>query len=171
MKSLLCFAALGILALVANGQAPEPKITRAMYMVTGLHCAPCVTTVEGSLKKIKGVKSIKGDFKNKSATIEFDESVISAQEVARAMSVTPHMMGKGMQYSGILLLSVPGTKDQTTGKKAEATLTKIAGVSRVTLYPQQQAVGIQFTNTGTVTTKQLIEALETAGLKGTQYGS
>ena len=44
MKALLCFATLGIVALAANGYAQEPakkpdkaEITKALYMVTGLH--------------------------------------------------------------------------------------------------------------------------------------
>ena len=44
MKSLVCFATVGIVALAANGYAQESKkppdkaeITKAMYMVTGLH--------------------------------------------------------------------------------------------------------------------------------------
>ncbi len=116
------------------------------------------------------MKSIKVDFRNKSATTEFDESVISAQEVARAMSITPHMMGRDMEYGGILLVSVAGVKDEATGKKATAALRKVEGVAKVTLYPKQEAVGIEFTGKGKVTTKQLIDALEAAGLKGTQYG-
>ncbi|MCI0457681.1 MAG: hypothetical protein L0Z62_11985 [Gemmataceae bacterium] len=117
------------------------------------------------------MKSIKVDFKGKYATTEFDENAISAQEVARAMFVTPHMMGKDMQYGGMLLLSVAGVKDQATGKKATAALNKVEGVAKVTLYPQQQAVGIEFTTKGKVTSQQLIEALETAGLKGAPYGT
>ena len=111
------------------------------------------------------------DFKGKYATLDFDESVISAQEVARAMSITPHMMGKGMQYDGTLLLSVPGVKDETSGNKVKAALSKVEGVAKVTLYPQQQAVGIAFTGKGKVTSKQLFEALEAAGLKGAQYST
>jgi len=109
------------------------------------------------------------NFKGKYAKIDFDERVISAQEVARAMSITPHMMGRGMQYDGILFLSIPGLKDEATGKKAKAALSKVEGVAKVTLHPQQQAAGIEFTGKGKVTTKQLIEALEAAGLKGAQY--
>jgi copper chaperone CopZ len=120
---------------------------------------------------VKGVKSIKVDFKNKQSTIEFDESVISSQEVAEALSGTPHMMGKDMQYGGILVLSVPGLKDEASGKKAEAALKKVEGVAKVILYPQQQAVGIVFADRGKTTSKQLIEALDAAGLKGTQYGA
>ncbi len=116
------------------------------------------------------MKSIKVDFRGKSATTEFDESVISAQEVARAMSGTPHMMGRDMQYGGILLLSVAGVNDEATGKKATAALSKVEGVAKVTLYPKHQAVGIEFKSNGKVTSKRLIDALEAGGLKGTQYG-
>lgn len=111
------------------------------------------------------------DFNGKYATTEFDESVISAQEVGRAMAVTPHMMGRNMRYGGMLLLSIAGFKDEATGKKATAALSKVEGVAKVKLYPQQEAAGIEFTGKGKVTSKQLIEALEAAGLKGTQYGT
>ena len=116
------------------------------------------------------MKSIKVDFKNKSATAEFDESVLSAQEVARAMLGTPHMMGRDMEYGGILLLSVDGLKDEAAGKKASAALSKVEGIAKVTPYPKHQAVGVEFTGKGKVTTKQLIDALDAAGLKGGQYG-
>lgn len=177
MKALFCSVAVGIAALAANGYAqdlkppPQAEVTKATYLVTGLHCAPCAAVVEGSLKKVKGVKSVRVDFPGKYATIEFDETVISAQEVTRAMSGTPHMMGKDMRYGGILVLSIPGVKDEAAGKKAEAALGKVEGVAKVTLYPQQQAVSIGFTDTGKVTSKQLIEALEPAGLKGNQYAT
>ena len=122
------------------------------------------------MRKVKGVKSIKVDFKGNYATIEFDEKVIAAQNVARSMSITPHMMGRDMQYDGMLLLSVPGFKDEATGNRAKAALSKVEGVAKVTLYPKQQAVGIEFTGKGKVTSKQLIEALDAAGLKAAQYG-
>lgn len=109
------------------------------------------------------------DFKDKDATVAFDEKVISAQEVGRAMSMTPHMMGRNLQYGGILLLRVRGVKDEATAKKAKEALRNVEGVKKVTLYPQQEAVGIEFAGKGKVTSKQLIEALEKAGLKGTGY--
>jgi copper chaperone CopZ len=111
------------------------------------------------------------DFKGEHARIEFDEHVISAQEVARAMSITPHMMGRNMQYGGTLVLDVPGVKDEATAKKAKAALGKVEGVEKVTLYPKQEAVAIEFTRKGKVTTKQLLEALKEAGLKGAQYSA
>ncbi|MBX9582348.1 MAG: heavy-metal-associated domain-containing protein [Gemmataceae bacterium] len=177
MRSLLSFAAVGVVALAPTGYAQEPKppaqseVTKATYLVSGLHCPPCAATVEGSLKKVKGVKSVRVDFPSKNATIEFDEAVIPAQEVARAVSGTPHMMGKDMRYGGIFVLSVPGVQDAAAGRKAEAALRNVEGVARVALYPQQQAVGVEFADTGKVTSKQLIDALTPAGLKGAQYAT
>jgi copper chaperone CopZ len=174
MKSLH-YLAPAIMALAANGFAQESKaqpvkgeVTKAMYMVTGLHCAPCTTTVEGSLRKVKGVDGIKVDFQGKYATIEFKENIISAQEVARALSTTPHMMGRNMQYGGTLVLHVAGVNDAATGQKATAALRAVEGVAKVTLFPKQQAVGIEFTPTGKVTSKQLTDALKEAGLNGAQ---
>lgn len=117
------------------------------------------------------MKSVRVDFPGKYAAVEFDEAVISAQEVARAVSAPPHVMGKDRRYGGVLVLSVPGVRDGAAGKKAEAALRRVEGVAKVTPYPQQQAVGVEFTGTGKVTTKELIETLEPVGLKGTQYAA
>jgi copper chaperone CopZ len=175
MRSLFHIVALVVVGSTATGYAQESKtppakrdVTKAMFMVTGLHCAPCTTTVERSLQKVKGVDGIKVDFAGQYATIEFQENIISAQEVARAISGTPHMMGRGMQYGGAHVLYVAGVNDEATGKKAAAALRAVDGVGKVTLYPKQQAVGIDFTPNGKVTSKQLTDALKGVGLTGEQ---
>ena len=103
------------------------------------------------------------------ATITFDENAISAQQVANAISGTAHMMGKGMQYGGVLVLSVRGVNEGPTATKATLALSQVEGVAKVRLYPKQQAVGIQFTGKGKATSKELLDALSAAGLKGTPY--
>jgi copper chaperone CopZ len=153
----------------AYAQETKKELTKSLYMVTGLHCPPCSTTVEGSLKKLKGVQSIRVSFKDKSANIDFDESAISAQEVAKALSATPHMMGPRMQYGGALVLGVEGVKDKATAAKATAALSKVEGVANVNVFPDQEAVGIEFNGKGKTTSKQLLDALEKAGLKGASY--
>src|SRR5437868_8508849 len=87
------------------------------------------------------------------------------------MSTTPYMMSKDMQYGGVLVLSVAGVKDNTIGKKAVAALRKVEGVAKVTVFPQQEAVGVEFTSKGKATSKQLLDALKAAGLQGAQYVS
>jgi Cd2+/Zn2+-exporting ATPase len=175
MRFLLCFLTVTTVMLVRNGSAQEApgkaEATRATFIVAGLHCEACTTTLEGSLKRLKGIESIKVDFTAKRAMIGFDEKVISAQEVARAMSYTPHAMGPNLHYAGILVLSVEGVKNQAAAKKARAALSKVKGVGKVIVDPRQEAVGIQFTATGKVTSKQLIDTLEKAGLEAAQFST
>jgi copper chaperone CopZ len=175
MRSSLCFGTLAIVALAGNNfaqeakkAAPQAQTTKATYMITGLHCPPCATTVEGSLRNARGIASIKVDYSGKQATVLFDERIISAQEVARAVSSTPHMMGSTMHYNGHLVLSVPGVKDEVTATKATTALSKVSGVANVTVFPEQEAVGISFSGAGKATTGELIQALAKAGLKGAQ---
>ena len=145
----------------------ERRLTKATYLVTGLHCQGCTRTVESSLERVQGIRSIKVDWKTKNAQLEFDEAVLPAQKIARMIADTPHMMGRNMHYGGLLVLRVPAIKDDATAKPAQEALSKVKGVERVLAYPAQHAIGVQFATKGDVTTQQLIEALKRAGLTAT----
>ncbi len=77
-------------ALSAQEQDPTtPRSstpTKATYLIGGLHCPPCTRTVETSLKKIDGVRSVEVDWKGKYARIEFDEAVLPAQRVGQLIA-------------------------------------------------------------------------------------
>lgn len=177
MRPFLCLmivtaAAGGVIAFAQEEpQPPKAEVVTAAYAVKGLHCGACATTLEASLKKAKGVKSIKVDLKTETARITFDERAISAQEIARSLSDTPHMMGRDMRYAAALVLSVAGLKDNATGEKVKAALSNVEGVSKVTLSPRQQSVLVEFAGKGKAASRSLIEALQQAGLKGGQYGA
>jgi copper chaperone CopZ len=176
MRTLIVVAAVGMLALTVQATGQESKkqpakgeLTNAVYWVPNQHCLECATALEGSLKKVAGIKSTAVNFPTKWATVEFDESVISAQEVSRAMFQAPHAMGANMKYGGFLMLSVPDAKDKATQAKATTALGKVEGVAKAMYYPQTKAVAIQFTDKGKVTSTELIKALEDAGLKAAQF--
>lgn len=165
---LLLFS--GLLAAAAsesNPKAPAAQTVKATFLVTGLHCPPCTSTVEQSLKSVKGVKNVKVDWKTKYAKVEFDEQQIGAQQIAGRITATPHMMGGNMRYGGWLALRVPDIAAEGNADKAKEALMKVTGISNVNVYPQQKSVGVAFEAKGTVTTKQLVEALKEAGLDAT----
>ena len=99
----------------------------------------------------------------------FDEKVISAQQVARLMATTPHMMGDGMQYTGAFVLKVSGINDTEKAQAAKDALLPVKGVGKVRMYPKQQAVAVEFLDEGGVTTQQLIRALSEAGLAAGEF--
>ena len=169
MTKAICMASVMFLAnaLTVGADEPATKIepTKATYVISGLHCPPCTKTVETSLQKAKGVRSVKVDWTSKLATVEFDESVLPAQALAQAITDTPHLMGGNLKYGGALSLKVPDLKDEATGKKATEALSKVAGVTTAKADPAQHTVAIEFSNQGKVTSRQLIDALAAAGLK------
>ena len=170
MLSRFLICSLALIALLTSPVATlrvddaEAKPTKATYLVTGLHCPPCTKTVEGSLAKTKGVKSVSVDWRTKNAKIEFDESVLSAQVLAQKIAGTPHMMGRGMQYGGWLALKVPSVKDDASGKAVKDALAKTEGISQVAVYPAQHSVGIQFSAKGKMTSQEVIDLLAKAGI-------
>ena len=177
MKSLVCIATLGIVAFAVTGNAQDSKkeptkeeIAKAMFWVPNQHCPDCATALEGSLKKVGGIMSVAVSFPTKWATVEFDERVISAQEVSRAAFQAPHMMGKDMKYGTFLLLSIDA-KDKATVTKAMTTLEKVEGVAKAVYYAQTKFIAIQFGDKGKVTSHQLLKALDDAGVKASQAGA
>jgi copper chaperone CopZ len=151
------------------GASKKASLASANFLITGLHCPPCSTTVEDSLRKTKGVRSVKVDWKAKNATVAFDEGVISAQKVAARIAATPHMMGGDMKYGGWLALKVAGVDQAETAAKAKKVLEGVKGVAKVAIYPKNESVGVAFGAEGSVTMHDLLAALEAAGLKGSSF--
>lgn len=55
------------------------------FNIVGMHCASCVALNEGSLKKIQGVKDASVNFGTHSATVEFDETMVSEKSLHEAV--------------------------------------------------------------------------------------
>lgn len=149
----------------AKPPAAKSSPTQATFLITGLHCPPCTRTVEASLKRTKGVKSVRVDWRTHNAKIEFDEALVPAQSLAQLISGIPHMMGGDMQYGGWLALKADGVKDEKVAESTKAALMKVPGVVKVVVYPAQESVGILFDAKGKATSAQLVAALEEAGVK------
>lgn len=173
MKTFWTLAIVGLLAQAATAAddkpANEAEPIKATFLITGLHCPPCTRTVESSLRRIEGVRSVKVDWKTKNARIQLDEGVLPAQKLARMIAETPHMMGSDMQYGGWLALKVPELKDKATAETVKDALKQVDGVKRIAAYPDRQAVAVEFDPDGEATSGDLIEALKEAGFKAGNF--
>ncbi|WP_282782836.1 heavy metal translocating P-type ATPase, partial [Phaeodactylibacter xiamenensis] len=59
--------------------------TKDRFPVTGMSCASCSASVESILKKLPGVHAASVNFANATAAVEFDNTVISQQELQAAL--------------------------------------------------------------------------------------
>ena len=163
--SLAIFSGMTALGLFSAANLYSAEPTKGTFLVTGLHCPPCTSTVQGSLSRVKGIKSVTIDWNTKNAKVVFDESVLPAQALASAIETTPHMMGGGMRYGGWLALKVPSIVDEASGQKAKEALSKVEGVRTVAVYPVLHSVGVLFASNGNVSSQQLIDALAKEGIE------
>ena len=92
-----------------------------------------------------------------------------SQQLAAAVAATPHMMGGGLSYGSWLALSVPGIKDDASAKMAEMAVHDIKGVTGVGASAMRHTLSVQFAQEGSVSSQQLIDALEAAGFKASNY--
>jgi copper chaperone CopZ len=146
----------------APAASPPAAPIAATFTVRGMHCPPCASVLAGSLKRTKGIRSAKVDWKTRQARIEFDEGTISLGAVARAMAATPHMMGGNMQYGGAFVLNAPMLKDEASAQAVTEALAKVPGVVKVTPWIKQHSVTIRFAEKEDVTVQQLQDALTSA---------
>ena len=167
--SLEIVSGLAALSLFSAANLYSAEPTKGTFLVTGLHCPPCTSTVQRSLSRVKGVQSVTVDWNTKNAKVVFDESVLPAQSLAAAIEGTPHMMGGGMRYGGWLALKVPSISNEAGGQKAKDALSKVEGVKTVAVYPAQHSIGVLFAGKGTASTQQLIDVLAKEGIEATNY--
>ena len=147
----------------------KTEATKATFLITGLHCPPCTKTVESSLSKVQGIEFISVDWKTKNAKLEFDENEISAQAIAERIHSTEHMMGGDLEYLGWLALKVPDMADEEGGNKVKEALKEVTGVKSVAVFLPQKAIGVRFEDEGSLTSAQLIEELDKAGIKASNF--
>ena len=66
---------------IAQTQAGGQKITFAIEKMT---CAACPITVRKAMERVDGVKSVKVDFEAKTATVLFDPSIATPDQIGTA---------------------------------------------------------------------------------------
>lgn len=58
---------------------------KAVFSVSGMHCASCAQNIESTLKKLNGITSAVVNFATEKATVEFNEAVTNESEIRNAV--------------------------------------------------------------------------------------
>ena len=71
---------------IADKRREFIKMTAAKLKITGMHCHSCVKLIESEVSEAPGVKSITVDLTAGTADIDFDEAVITREQIAAMIS-------------------------------------------------------------------------------------
>lgn len=61
---------------------------KTLLKITGMHCVSCAMSVDGDLEDTKGVKSAKTNYAKGHCEVEFDESIVSVEEIIETVKNT-----------------------------------------------------------------------------------
>lgn len=64
---------------------PAPHLERASFAVDGMDCTACATAIENKLKTVDGVRSAVVSYDQKRATVEFDVSKVTIEQLKQAI--------------------------------------------------------------------------------------
>lgn len=102
--------------------------TKQIVPIQGMHCASCAMTIEKTLKKVPGVKSANVNYASEKATIEYDDS-----------AATPDDLKKAVKDSGYEVIDIDdknkanqgGGHDQENGEHDHAAMLKKAAMKKL----------------------------------------
>ena len=73
--------------LAKNEIADDAILTKAEFNIEGMTCAMgCAKNIEKKLSKMEGVKFAKVDFDKKSATVEYDEAIVTSSSLEKTVT-------------------------------------------------------------------------------------
>ena len=76
-----------VFVLTVTGiSAANQSMSTATFEVEKMTCATCPITVRKAMQRVEGVREVDVDFESKMATVTYDSSATSAQEIADASS-------------------------------------------------------------------------------------
>ncbi len=58
------------------------------FKIDGMHCSACAMNIDFDLEDLKGVKSAKTNYAKQKSEVEFDETVVTDDDIIQAISKT-----------------------------------------------------------------------------------
>ncbi len=98
------------------------------YKIHGMHCASCVNTIEKALMKTNGVSSASVNFASEKALIEFNENIISEQELAEVFNTLGYKLEIGVNRQSEDRQKETGQEGISTTEDSQSVSIKVIGM-------------------------------------------
>ncbi|HVF11682.1 MAG TPA: copper ion binding protein [Actinomycetota bacterium] len=68
-------------------------MSEKVLAVPEVHCGHCVSSIEGAVSALDGVKQVSVDLERKDVTVDFDESTIALDHIVSAIEEQGYQVG------------------------------------------------------------------------------
>jgi len=143
----------------------EHKAVKAIIPVSGMHCASCVRTIEGALKKVPGVSNAVVNFASSKAYVDYDPNLVSENILKDAINKTGYTAEEhriAPEETGKAVLHITGMESQHCVNIVEKTLQNLPGVAKVKVNLATEKAEVEYDSSKT-SIDAMISAVKNAG--------
>lgn len=140
------------------------KAKQIILPVTGMTCANCVATIERNLKKLDGVNSAAVNLSSERATVEFDPSRLSLDDLIARVRRAGYDVAKGEADLVVHRLS-----DDNDARRLEKTLMNLEGVLEAQVSFARERARVSYIPT-LISQAEIRRAIAVAGFEAVELG-
>lgn len=122
-------------------QAPRETETtkRTVIKIGGMHCAGCVTAIQGYVSDLPGVSKVEVNLATEKAALEYDHSKVKLDTIEKAIEE----VGYKVIYEK-LVLKIGGISDSSDAQRLEQNLLHVDGIKALTVNYGSSQVNVEY---------------------------
>jgi Cu+-exporting ATPase len=134
--------------------------------IGGMSCANCAISIEKGLKNKKGVESAKVNFASDNASVEYNESELTREEIDEIIENLGYKVIDTKNNKNNTIFDIKNMSCANCARTVEKTLNKLEGVKEANVNFNTETAHINF-DSKIIDETMMIQAIEKAGYKAT----
>lgn len=135
---------------------------KSTIKIAGMSCAACSARIERVLNRTEGIKKANVNLATEKASIEYDDSVISADKIEEAIRGLGYEVVKEKKGEHRVELDIGGMSCATCALKIEKKLGKMEGIKKADVNLATEKASLQYDSSKT-NISEVIDAIESLG--------
>ncbi len=123
----------------SNAQQRLSQAKRTVVKIGGMHCAGCVSAIQGYIEDLPGINKIEVNLANEKAVLEYDEAKVNLEDIEKAIEA----VGYKVVYEKVIL-KVGGISDSSDAERIEQRLKKVEGVKSVSVNYGSSQLNVEY---------------------------
>ncbi len=112
---------------------------RTVIKIGGMHCAGCVSSIQGFVSELSGVKRVEINLATEKASIEYDPAQVKLDTIEKAIQE----IGYKVVYEKIIL-KVAGISDSSDSERIENNLKQLEGIKSISVNYGSSQINIEY---------------------------
>ncbi|MDP9289886.1 MAG: HAD-IC family P-type ATPase [Thermoproteota archaeon] len=122
-----------------NSGQTVTTIKRTVIKIGGMHCAGCVTAIQGYVSDLPGVSKVEVNLANEKAALEYDQSKIKLDTIEKAIGE----VGYKVIYEKLVLM-IGGISDSSDAQRLEQNLSHLEGIKTLSVNYGNSQVNVEY---------------------------